>query len=60
MLMFPGRSNNLSQFVKQGTREDQESFAEVDLLNKDAVVNIRRTISSENRGIDLLTFFNLK
>ena len=44
-----GRSDNLAQFVKRG-KENEESYCEVDILDKKKVVTVRRTISSENRG----------
>lgn len=47
--MALGRSNDLSSFVKKG-KEEEESFVEVDLLNKESVTNIRRNIYSGNRG----------
>eukprot|EP01038_Epipyxis_sp_PR26KG_P006201 gene6201-8539_t len=45
-----GRSNDLSKFVKQG-KEEEESFAEVDIMSKNnTTITIRRVINAQNKG----------
>jgi len=44
-----GRANDLSKFVKHGA-EGKESFVEVDIFGEEAIITVRRTINSDNKG----------